>query len=57
MNNNQITFFESIISDIEKTHNKDEKYINFTTITYGLYYIEQSEKKYGWDRSGLGGLG
>ena len=25
MNNNQITFFNSIISDIDKTHNKEEK--------------------------------
>ena len=27
MNNNQITFFNSIISDIDKTHNKEEKEI------------------------------
>ena len=27
MNNNQITFFNSIISDIDKTHNKEEKKI------------------------------
>ena len=28
MNNNQITFFNSIISEFDKTHNKEEKEIN-----------------------------
>ena len=40
MNNNQITFFNSIISDIDKPHDKEErertKDRNITTITYGL---------------------
>ena len=35
MNNNQITFFNHIILDIEKTHNKEEKKKkrNFTECT------------------------
>ena len=33
MNNNQITFFNSIISDIDKTHNREKKEIKKRYIT------------------------
>ena len=36
MNNNHIPFFNSIISDIDKTHNKEEKEIK--KIYYNNYY-------------------
>ena len=37
MNNNQITFFNSIISDIDKTHNKEEKKIKEDILQQLLY--------------------
>ena len=47
MNNNQITFFNSIISDIDKTHNKEEKKIKEDILQqllqdYKLYKINKT---------------
>ena len=47
MNNNQITFFNSIISDIDKTHNKEEKEIKKDILQqllqdYKLYKINKT---------------
>ena len=47
MNNNQITFFNSIISDIDKTHNKEEKEIKKEILQqllndYKLYKINKN---------------
>ena len=47
MNNNQITFFNSIISDIDKTHNKVEKEIKKDILEqllmdYKLYKINKT---------------
>jgi hypothetical protein len=47
MNNNQITFFNSIISDIDKTHNKEEKEIKKEILhqllqDYKLYKINKT---------------
>ena len=47
MNNNQITFFNSIISDIDKTHNKEEKEIKEDILQqllqdYKLYKINKT---------------
>ena len=47
MNNNQITFFNSIISDIDKTHNKEEKEIKKDILqqllqVYKLYKINKT---------------
>ena len=42
MNNNQITFFNSIISDIDKTHNKEEKEILHNLINdYKMYKVNK----------------
>ena len=47
MNNNQITFFNSIISDIDKTHNKEEKEIKKDVLQqllkdYKMYKINKT---------------
>ena len=47
MNNNQMTFFNSIISDIDKTHNKEEKKIKEDILQqllqdYKLYKINKA---------------
>ena len=46
MNNNQITFFNSIISDIDKTHNKEgkkmkEEILQQLLMDYRLYKVNK----------------